>query len=163
LKRRKKIGLVITAHKKFNGKLKELGNVPFELTLHESGGTLKMFGLSHFIIQAMNENRPLIIDEFDASFHPLLSKKLVELFNSDINKGQSQFIFITHDTNLLSPKLLRRDQICFVEKDKYGASHVYTLVDFKGIRNDASFEKDYINGRYGAIPFLGDFDSIFEK
>ena len=75
----------------------------------------------------------------------------------------SQFIFATHDTNLLDAKLLRRDQICFVEKDNEGASHFYSLVDFKGIRNDASYEKDYIAGRYGAIPFLGDFKSLLES
>jgi len=113
------------------------------------------------ILQALNENSPLIIDEFDARFHPLLTKKIVELFNSDSNKG-SQLIFATHDTNLLNAKLLRRDQICFVEKDKYGASHFYTLAEFKGVRNDASFEKDYIEGRYGAIPFLGDFNSVID-
>jgi AAA15 family ATPase/GTPase len=68
---------------------------------------------------------------------------------------------MTHDTNLLSADSLRRDQIEFVEKDKYGASHLYSLVQFKGIRNNASFEKDYIQGKYGAIPFLGDFNKLF--
>jgi len=90
-----------------------------------------------------------------------LSKKIVELYNSDSNKN-AQFIFATHDTNLLTNRLLRRDQICFVEKDQQGASHFYSLADFKGVRNDASFEKDYVAGRFGAIPFLGDFKSIFE-
>jgi hypothetical protein len=63
---------------------------------------------------------------------------------------------------LLSADLLRRDQIDFVEKDKYGESHLYSLVQFKGIRNSASFEKDYIKGKYGAIPFLGDFNQLFK-
>jgi len=89
----------------------------------------------------------------------LLTKKIVELFNSDENH-KSQLIFTTHDTNLLSSEILRRDQIDFVEKDKYGASHLYTLVEIKGIRNNASFEKDYIQGKYGAIPFLGNFSSL---
>ena len=101
----------------------------------------------------------LIIDEFDSRFHPLLTKKIVELFNSESNKN-SQLIFTTHDTNLLSSEILRRDQIDFVEKDKYGASHLYTLVEIKGVRNNASFEKDYIQGKYGAIPFLGNFSSL---
>ena len=128
----------------------------------ESEGSKKMFEISPLLSKALNEKRILVMDEFDARFHPLLTKKIVELFNSHANKG-SQLIFVTHDTNLLNAKLLRRDQICFVEKDKYGASHVYSLVDFKGIRNDASFEKDYVAGRYGAIPFLGDFSSIIEN
>jgi len=63
---------------------------------------------------------------------------------------------------LLSADLLRRDQIEFVEKDKYGASHLYSLAQFKGIRNNASFEKDYIQGKYGAIPFLGDFSKLID-
>ena len=127
----------------------------------ESEGSKKMFEVSPLILDALNENRVLIMDEFDARFHPLLTRKIVELFNSNLNKG-SQFVFATHDTNLLNAKLLRRDQVCFVEKDKYGASHFYSLVDFKGVRNDASFEKDYVSGKYGAIPFLGDFSSIIE-
>jgi AAA15 family ATPase/GTPase len=113
------------------------------------------------IFQSLEQKRVLVIDEFDARFHPLLSRKIVDLFNSEANGG-SQFIFATHDTNLLSPTLLRRDQICFVEKDRQGASHFYSLADFKGVRNDASYEKDYIAGRYGAIPFLGDFKSLLE-
>jgi AAA15 family ATPase/GTPase len=92
----------------------------------------------------------------------LLSRKIVELYNSAANK-KAQLIFATHDTNLLTPQLLRRDQVCFVEKDQQGASHFYSLADFKGVRNDASFEKDYIAGKYGAIPFLGDFTTLFEE
>jgi AAA15 family ATPase/GTPase len=126
----------------------------------ESEGTLKLFELSPFVYEAIKEGRPLIIDEFDARFHPLLTKKIIELFNSKKN-NDSQLIFMTHDTNLLSADFLRRDQIEFVEKDKYGASHLYSLVQFKGIRNNASFEKDYIQGKYGAIPFLGDFNKLF--
>jgi len=152
---------ILTTHNKFDSNLNQVGLVDFFMLLDESEGTQKMFGISPMILQALNENSPLIIDEFDARFHPLLTKKIVELFNSDSNKG-SQLIFATHDTNLLNAKLLRRDQICFVEKDKYGASHFYTLAEFKGVRNDASFEKDYIEGRYGAIPFLGDFNSVID-
>ena len=90
-----------------------------------------------------------------------MTRKIVELFNSNQNI-KSQLIFITHDTNLLSSELLRRDQIDFVEKDKYGASHLYTLIEIKGIRNNASFEKDYIQGKYGAIPFLGNFNNLLK-
>ncbi len=153
--------LTITRHKKFDKNLKQAGSANFFMLMNESEGSKKMFEVSPLILNALNENRVLFMDEFDARFHPLLTKKIVELFNSGSNKG-SQFVFATHDTNLLNAKLLRRDQICFVEKDKYGASHFYSLVDFKGVRNDASFEKDYVSGKYGAIPFLGDFNSIIE-
>jgi len=155
----KKKKLVVSTRKKYNENLEFKGEEPFPFSMMESEGTLKLFELSPFVFEALKENRPLIIDEFDARFHPLLTKKIIELFNSKQNSS-SQIIFITHDTNLLSADFLRRDQIEFVEKDKYGASHLYSLVQFKGIRNTASFEKDYINGKYGAIPFLGDFRKL---
>jgi len=134
---------------------------PFNFEFQESEGTKKLLELSPYIYSSIEEGELLVLDEFDARFHPLISKKIVELFNKNTN--HAQFICATHDTNLLDAKLLRRDQIAFVEKDKFGASHLYDLVEFKGVRNDASFEKDYLEGRYGAIPFLGDFDSIFAK
>lgn len=155
----KKRKLVISTRKKYDENLDFIENEPFPFRMMESEGTLKLFELSPFVFEALKENRPLIIDEFDARFHPLLTKKIIELFNSNQNLN-SQLIFTTHDTNLLSADLLRRDQIEFVEKDKYGASHLYSLVKFKGIRKNASFEKDYINGKYGAIPFLGDFEKL---
>jgi AAA15 family ATPase/GTPase len=155
----KKTKLVVSTRKKYDENLEFKTDEPFPFRMMESEGTLKLFELSPFVFEALKENRPLIIDEFDARFHPLLTKKIIELFNSNKNLS-SQLIFTTHDTNLLSADLLRRDQIEFVEKDKYGASHLYSLVKFKGIRNTASFEKDYINGKYGAIPFLGDFEKL---
>lgn len=151
--------VIISTRTKFDDNQTAIGKGEFSFGFQESEGTQKMFELSPFIYRALKEGTPLIIDEFDARFHPLLTKKIVELFNSDGNK-RSQLIFTTHDTNLLSADLLRRDQIDFVEKDRYGASHLYTLVEIKGVRNDASFEKDYIQGKYGAIPFLGDFSSL---
>lgn len=133
--------------------------VPFNFLNEESEGTIKMLEFAPVIYDAIYYNRPLFIDEFDARFHPLLTKKIVELFNSVENQS-SQLIFVTHDTNLLDSSLLRRDQIDFVEKDKKGASHLYGLIDFKGVRNTGKFEKDYIHGKYGAIPFLGNFNQL---
>lgn len=155
----KKENIIISSRTQFDENNNEVGNYQFILTGQESEGTVKMFELSPFIYNALKDGRPLIIDEFDSRFHPLITKKIVELFNSKFNE-KSQLIFTTHDTNLLSSELLRRDQIDFVEKDKYGASQLYTLVEIKGIRNNASFEKDYIQGKYGAIPFLGNFSTL---
>jgi AAA15 family ATPase/GTPase len=155
----KKGKYIVSSRTKYNAELKPAGKNDFSFSMQESEGTKKMFELSPFIYRSMKEGTPLIIDEFDSRFHPLLTKKIVELYNSFENK-KSQLIFTTHDTNLLSSDLLRRDQIDFVEKDKYGASHLYTLVEINGVRNDASFEKDYIQGKYGAIPFLGDFSNL---
>jgi AAA15 family ATPase/GTPase len=151
----------VTLHKRFNKAGKPVEQVPFFMLTEESEGTQKMFGISPAILNSLEQGKVLIIDEFDARLHPLLSRKIVELYNSTSNKN-AQLIFATHDTNLLTAHMLRRDQVCFVEKDKQGASHFYSLADFKGVRNDASFEKDYIAGKYGAIPFLGDFKSILE-
>lgn len=149
----------LTYHKKFGKDLESNDVASLFMLIDESEGTKKMFEIGPFVIEALKRKKVLLFDEFDARFHPVITKKLVELFNSEANQG-SQLIFATHDTNLLHAKLLRRDQVCFVEKDKYGSSHFYTLVDFKGVRNDSSFEKDYISGRYGAIPFVGDFNSV---
>ncbi len=156
---KKKNFFLVSTRKKFDKNLTLNDKQIFLFNMHESEGTRKLFELSPFIYDAIKNKTPIIIDEFDARFHPLLTKKIVQLFNSKENKG-AQLIFVTHDTNLLSADLLRRDQIEFVEKDKYGASHLYSLVQFKGIRNNASFEKDYIQGKYGAIPFLGDFSKL---
>lgn len=153
--------LTVTRHKHLDKEGNPAKPIDLYMFMDESEGTKKMFEISPAIFQSLEQGRVLVMDEFDARFHPLLSRKIVELFNSAANKN-AQFIFATHDTNLLSPGLLRRDQICFVEKDQQGASHFYSLADFKGVRNDASFEKDYISGKYGAIPFLGDFQSILE-
>ncbi|TVQ51663.1 MAG: ATP-binding protein [Saprospirales bacterium] len=155
----KKGKIIVSSRTQFDSNLKAIGKSEFSFGNQESEGTKKMFELSPFIYRSLKDGVPLVIDEFDSRFHPLLTKKIVELYNSPENKN-SQLIFTTHDTNLLSPELLRRDQIDFVEKDKYGASHLYTLVEIKGVRNDASFEKDYIQGKYGAIPFLGDFTNL---
>jgi AAA15 family ATPase/GTPase len=155
----KKGKIIVSSRTQYDSNLKAIGKSEFSFGNQESEGTKKMFELSPFIYRSLKEGTTLVIDEFDSRFHPLLTKKIVELYHSSENK-KSQLIFTTHDTNLLSPELLRRDQIDFVEKDKYGASHLYTLVEIKGVRNDASFEKDYIQGKYGAIPFLGDFTNL---
>ena len=91
--------------------------------------------------------------------HPLLSRGIVSIFNSPKNNKGAQLIFATHDTNLLNKNYFRRDQVWFAEKDNFGAASLYSLSEIK-IRKDASFGKDYILGKYGAIPFIGDFSEI---
>lgn len=104
----------------------------------------------------------IVIDEIDARLHPSLCEVLIELFNSKkMNKKNAQLIFATHNTLIMNRRVLRRDQIYFVEKDKYGESEIYSLLDYKKIRRDASYDKDYLLGKYGAIPSLGDFESFF--
>jgi uncharacterized protein len=147
----------------FNEDGKVIGQRELLMESQESDGTVKFFNYSGAVLDALMDGGALFIDEFDARLHPLLTKKIVELFNSQhINKNGAQLIFVTHDTNLLDNSILRRDQIYFTEKNKLSQTVIYSLADFKGVRNDASYEKDYINGKYGAIPFLGNFEKLFE-
>jgi uncharacterized protein len=126
----------------------------------ESEGTQKLFYLSGPIIDTLREGKLLVIDEIEARMHTLLTRKLVGLFNSAItNPRHAQLVFATHDTNLLSKVFFRRDQIWFIEKDQAEASHLYSLAELK-IRNERIFENDYLQGRYGGIPVLGDMRNM---
>jgi AAA15 family ATPase/GTPase len=143
-----------TVHQKYDSKGNPVGSEIFDLIDQESAGTQRLFSLALPILIALRVGRRLFIDELDARLHPLITQAIIGLFNSKkSNPNNAQLIFTTHDTNLLSNKLFRRDQIWFVEKDRFGASHLYSLAEFR-VRNDASFERDYIEGRYGAIPFI---------
>lgn len=125
----------------------------------ESQGTQKLLTLAPYVVRAIQEGRILIIDEFEARLHTRLSREIVAMFNSATgNPNNAQFIFSTHDTNLLDHRLLRRDQIDFVEKGEDRASIIYSLADVKGIRKDADFERDYLGGSYGAVPEVTDFN-----
>lgn len=154
-----------TIHKKYNDKNNVVGSVEFDMRSQESSGTNKLFNISGPIFDVLNDGGLLVVDELDASLHPLLTLAVTKLFNSsEFNRNNAQLIFATHDTNLLYYGNYRRDQIYFVEKDQYGASDIYSLVEYKEdgktIRKDRSFEKDYIEGRYGAIPFIGNLSNI---
>ncbi len=138
-------------------------SLPFEM---ESLGTQKVFSLLGPWIKCLNNGETLVVDEFGASLHTQLAYRLVRLFQSSLNVN-AQLIFATHDTNLLRRDLLRRDQIWFVEKDCHGISDLYSLVEYKInqahiVRNDASYQKDYLAGKYGAIPFFGDMEKFIE-
>lgn len=141
-------------HKK-NCKNGAFEEIQFDLD-DESEGTQKLFLLSGPVIDSLDKGKVLIIDEIEGRLHTLLTRQLISLFNSpETNPNHAQLIFATHDTNLLSNKLLRRDQIWFVEKDEDSASHLYSLSELK-VRNDRSYENDYLEGLYGGIPLLGE-------
>lgn len=127
----------------------------------ESEGTKKIINMSGPIVDSIINGGIIVVDEFDAKLHPLLTKKIIDIFNSpETNPYNAQLIFATHDTNLLSNKIFRRDQIWFAEKNREDEStDIYPLSEIKEqngdkIRNDRIYEKDYINGKYGAIPYL---------
>lgn len=141
------------------------GQSSLMLSTQEAEGTKKVFGLSSIIFLALTKGGALFIDELDARLHPRLTKKIIEMFNSiHTNPNNAQLIFVTHDSTLLDAHLLRRDQITFAKKDKFGATELSSLVEFKGVRNDASFEKDYLLGKYGAVPNnLNIMEGVFEN
>ena len=154
---------ITTLHKKYNGAKLEGSLAVFDLDTHESEGTKKLFALAGPILKILKEGKTLIIDELDARLHPLLTESIIRLFNSnETNPNNAQLVFTTHDTNLLTNKLFRRDQIWFTEKNKFGATDLYSLAEFKGVRYDASYERDYIAGKYGAIPFIGGLHRLVE-
>lgn len=129
----------------------------------ESSGTKVLFAFAPFLKRAFEETKVIIVDELEKSMHPKLVEFIVKLFNNkDINKVNSQLIFTTHATNLLNLEILRRDQIWFVEKNPLnGNSELYPLDSFS-VRKDENIQKGYINGRYGAVPFIKDIDLWLE-
>jgi uncharacterized protein len=154
---------VKTAHWKYDRDGNKVATEYFELDEDESAGTQKLFNISGLLINILQAGEILIVDELDARLHPLISCAIVKLFNSPItNPRNAQLIFTTHDTNLLSANMFRRDQIWFTEKDRYGATDIYSLVEYE-IPDDAPFEQDYIAGKYGAIPFIGDLNRVLGK
>ena len=156
-------------HRGDNNELKAL---PLEL---ESNGTRKMFHLFDFFMDALRNGMVLFIDELDAKLHPLLTRYIINLFhNSETNIGNGQLIYSTHDTVNLNKDTFRRDEIWFTEKNRDGVSELYALSDYildddgdrktsKKVRNDATYNKDYLTGRYGAIPVLEEFEISHEK
>ncbi|MFM9946347.1 MAG: AAA family ATPase [Saprospiraceae bacterium] len=149
----------------FNHAGKAVGQGSVMLDFQEAAGTKKIFALSSVIFLTMMEGDVLFIDELDAMLHPRLTRKIIQMFNSNkTNPNNAQLIFVTHDSTLLDAHLLRRDQITFTKKDKFGATELFSLTQFKGVRNDASFEKDYLLGKYGAVPNnLNIMEDVFEN
>lgn len=128
--------------------------VAFDMA-EESDGTRKLFEFVGGWIRALDTGATLFVDEIDRSLHPHLTRMLVNLFQSEVNRNNAQLVFTTHDTTLLDPDLLRRDQIWFAEKDKNRATTIYPLLDYIP-RKKENLERGYLLGRYGAIPFVGD-------
>jgi len=149
-----------TVHNKYDKKGKVKGTISWGIDENESEGTKKIIDLSGPIFDALLNGRILIIDELDAKLHPLITMHIIKLFNSpETNPNNAQLLFATHDTNLLSNEIFRRDQVWFTEKDEVEQTDLYSLDDFvfadgTKVRKDANLGKNYIAGRYGAIPYI---------
>ncbi|MDD2890958.1 MAG: ATP-binding protein [bacterium] len=168
------IGSVKTIHKKFNKENISVSSEIFDLLSSESEGTKKLFAMSGPLIDVLEKGKVLVIDEFDSRLHPLLTQFIIKLFNSKINNpNNAQLIFASHDTSYLNKDFFRRDQIWFTEKSPYGATDLYSLVEYrkekeqgeeKGkVRKDASFSKDYFLGKYGAIPYIKEIKTLMDS
>lgn len=146
--------VISTKHAVYDENNKIVGETYFDLMRDESLGTRKYFSLAGPIIDTLLNGKTLIIDEFDSRLHPVLIKAMIMLFNSaENNPYNAQLIFASHNSTFInaSNKLFRRDQIVIVDKNVYGVTRMESLFD-KKIRKDASFEKDYLSGKYEGIP-----------
>lgn len=142
---------VQTRHRVYDKEGKAVDTIAFSLDYHESAGTQHLFALSGPIQHILNSGGVLVVDEFGARMHPLLSQSIVNLFHSSLNTKHAQLLVMTHDLTLMDD--LRRDQIWFVSKDAGQGSHLQPLLDYAP-RKDSAIGKNYLQGRYGAIPLI---------
>ena len=138
----------------FNTLTDENISLPLE---EESDGTQRFFQFMGPWLEAVGHGYTVLVDELEASLHPLLTRELIKFIQDpENNKTGAQLVFATHDVTLLDPELFRRDQIWFTEKDKVAATQLYSMSDYKPRKGEA-MQKGYLAGRYGAIPILEDF------
>jgi AAA15 family ATPase/GTPase len=137
--------------------------IPFETTA-ESDGTRRLMHLAPMLLDVWGRDRVFVIDELDRSLHTYLSRLFLQTCLASITAkhAQGQFILTTHDTNLLDRNLLRRDEIWFMEKDVEGASHLTSLAEYK-VSEGLNYENGYLNGRFGAIPFIGNISDLLRE
>jgi len=154
--KKKKEKVVRTVHDIYDEAGNVVGEKLFDLQ-QESTGTLRFFAYIQNITVMMERGGVFIVDEMSARLHPLLTKFIVDIFCSSQNK-KAQLIFTTHDISLLNYNQFRRDEVVFVDKNERGESSLYALSDLK-VREDATFSKDYLQGKYGAIPIF-DYDEL---
>lgn len=138
---------LVTTHLNKKGK-----DIVFEMD-EESDGTRRLIDFIPMLVDISKNDSVYLIDEIDRSMHPILTKGILQYFLNQLTKAKSQLIVTTHESNLLDLELFRKDEIWFVEKNKYGSSSFYSLLEFKP-RADKDIKKGYLNGRFGAIPFL---------
>lgn len=134
-------------------------DLPFQ---EESFGTRALVMLGCAILQSLEKGTPLIADEIDSGLHVYINRLIVDIFkNERINNKNAQLIFTTHNVTLLDQDNIRKDQVWFVEKDKYGSSELYALSDFEDVRETTPFAKWYINNKFGGVPTLKSLEQLF--
>lgn len=143
---------LVTYH--FNNKKEKIAFTPNE----ESDGTVRIWDLLSALYFVLKQPCLILIDEIDSSVHPALLKELIIKF-SENKETKGQLIFTTHESNLLDQEIFRQDEIWFAEKNDNGATELFPMSDFN-IRYDLDIRKGYLNGRFGAIPFLSNFKNL---
>jgi len=143
--------VILTVHDVYDSGGKRIGEKRFPLS-KESSGTLSFLAYIPSIVEVIEKGGVFVCDEMSARLHPLLIKLIVDMFTSSENT-KAQLIFTTHDVSLLNNSQFRRDEVVFIDKNERGESKLFSLSDLK-IREDASFSKDYLQGKYGAIPIF---------
>ena len=135
-------------------------DVPFHLEREESAGTIHIFNLLLLLLDVCKNGKTLILDEFDASLHTELAQFILNMVNAS---KSAQFLFTSHNTNLLDIKKMRRDQILFTNKEEDGSTEVYSLFDFKDFRENMDAEKCYLQGRFDAVPYINSSISVIKN
>ena len=152
---------LVSHHRQYDDEGREVNNVSFAFNRNESEGPIKYFSLAYPISDALDNGKRVVVDELDSKLHPLLVKRIVALFNDATTNPQgAQLLFTAHDTYLLSAGLFRRDQVWFTQKNSFGATELYSLAEYK-VRSSSPFEKEYLSGKYGATPLIGNMENIF--
>jgi uncharacterized protein len=149
----KKNGLSLVKKAKVDGQ----AAVKLDLMTHESDGTRKLLNMAGLLSMSgtISPGFFIVLDELDSNFHPSLVRRFLQLCNDKaFNQTNFQLLFTSHDTNLMDPEIMRRDQFYFAEKDTQEATYLFSLSDLKGVRNDADFSRHYLAGFYGALPLL---------
>lgn len=147
----KEVDTIFFSHNKFDSKNKFIGIEKINMG-DESRGTQKFFDILGPIVDTLENGKVLLIDEFDNSLHPFLTKFIIDLFEKK-NSKNAQLIATTHDTSILSYPDFIKDQFWFTEKDKYGAGSLISLAEFS-LRNDTEYSKKYLEGKFGALPYI---------
>lgn len=135
-------------------------DISFHLEAEESAGTIQIFNLLLLLLDVCKNGKTLILDEFDASLHTELAQFILDMVNAS---KSAQFLFTSHNTNLLDIKKMRRDQILFTNKGEDGSTEVYSLFDFKDFRENMDAEKCYLQGRFDAVPYINSSVNIIKN
>lgn len=155
--------ILLTYHRKFDENNFLIDTIPFNFDEQESEGTKKLIYLLGPWYDALRNGKVLVVDEIDSRLHRLLTVRLIDFFHR-YNRNGAQLICASHDISLLDKDIYRRDQIWFVEKNQFGASELVSLSDFKTdkVRNKSAFRKNYVDGKYGAIPYFEMEDKLVD-